>query len=61
MSHGNALAFSAGTFLHVSLSDLLPHVHEHAEKQAPIVVSFVLGLVSMYAVVRFVEAGGGLF
>jgi zinc transporter ZupT len=58
---GAALAFSAGTFLHVSLSDLLPHVHEHAEKQAPIVVSFVLGLISMYAVVRFVEAGGGHF
>jgi zinc and cadmium transporter len=47
---GAALAFSAGTFLHVSLSDLLPHVHEHAEKQVPIVVSFLLGLVAMYGI-----------
>ncbi len=45
---GAALAFSAGTFLHVSLSDLLPHVHEHAERQAPLVVSFLIGLGGMF-------------
>ncbi len=47
---GYALAFSAGTFLHISLSDLLPHVHEHAEKQTPILVSFLTGVLLMYAV-----------
>jgi zinc and cadmium transporter len=58
---GAALAFSAGTFLHVSLSDLLPHVHEHAEKQVPIVVSFLLGLLAMYGVEIFVHHGGHAF
>lgn len=58
---GAALAFSAGTFLHVSLSDLLPHVHEHAEKQVPIVVSFVLGLLAMYGVELFVHHAGHAF
>jgi zinc and cadmium transporter len=57
---GAALAFSAGTFLHVSLSDLLPHVHEHAERQWPIVVSFVLGLAAMYGVERFIHHAGHL-
>jgi zinc and cadmium transporter len=58
---GAALAFSAGTFLHVSLSDLLPHVHEHAERQWPIVVSFVLGLAAMWAVELFVHRHGHAF
>lgn len=44
---GIALAFSAGTFLHISLSDLLPHAHEHAEKPSHIFIPFVLGLASM--------------
>lgn len=58
---GAALAFSAGTFLHVSLSDLLPHVHEHAERQWPIVVSFVLGLAGMYGLELFVHQQGHAF
>lgn len=58
---GAALAFSAGTFLHVSLSDLLPHVHEHAEKQVPIVVSFLLGLAAMYGIEFFVHQAGHAF
>jgi zinc and cadmium transporter len=55
---GAALAFSAGTFLHVSLSDLLPHVHEHAERQWPIVVSFVFGLAAMYGIELLVHRQG---
>ncbi len=58
---GAALAFSAGTFLHVSLSDLLPHVHEHAERQWPIVVSFLLGLAAMWGVELFVHQHGHAF
>jgi len=53
---GAALAFSAGTFLHVSLSDLLPHVHEHAERQVPIVVSFLAGLAGMFFIERALHA-----
>lgn len=45
---GIALAFAAGTFLHISLSDLLPHVHEHAERQWPVVLSFGVGLGLMF-------------
>lgn len=58
---GAALAFSAGTFLHVSLSDLLPHVHEHAERQVPIVVSFLLGLAAMYGIEVFIRHSGHAF
>jgi zinc and cadmium transporter len=58
---GAALAFSAGTFLHISLSDLLPHVHEHAERQVPIVVSFLVGLAAMYGVQWVVRQGGHIF
>lgn len=54
---GAALAFSAGTFLHVALSDLLPHVHEHAEKQVPIVMSFLTGLAGMFLLEVVVEHG----
>ena len=46
---GLALALSAGTFLHIALSDLLPHVHEHAEKHSPIYIAFVLGTGFMWA------------
>ena len=41
---GLALAFSAGTFLHISLSDLLPEVHKYATRKTPIFLSFLLGL-----------------
>lgn len=55
---GAALAFSAGTFLHISLSDLLPHVHEHAEKQTPIVLSFLVGLSAMFLLEKFLSQHG---
>lgn len=55
---GMALAFSAGTFLHISLSDLLPHVHEHAEKRYPIYISFLMGLLMMVLLHRALDHGG---
>jgi zinc and cadmium transporter len=58
---GMALAFSAGTFLHISLSDLLPHVHEHAERQYPIYISFLAGLLAMFLLDRGLHHGGLLF
>lgn len=45
---GRALAFSAGTFFHISVSDLLPEVHQHPEKRYGIFASFVVGLLLMY-------------
>lgn len=56
---GIALAFAAGTFLHISLSDLLPHVHEHAEEQSRIYLAFVLGLAAMWALQQWESVGGG--
>jgi zinc and cadmium transporter len=55
---GIALAFSAGTFLHISLSDLLPHVHEHAERRLPIAFAFLAGLAAMFFLEKFLEHGG---
>jgi zinc and cadmium transporter len=54
---GMALAFSAGVFLHMSLSDLLPHVHEHAEAKMPVVVSFLIGLATVIGIDRFFGHG----
>ncbi len=51
---GIGLGFSAGTFLHVSLSDLLPHVHEHAERKLPVVVAFLIGLLLMVVLNQFI-------
>ena len=55
---GIALAFSAGTFLHISLSDLLPHVHEHAERRYPIYISFLAGLLAMFVLHEVLDHGG---
>ena len=40
---GMALAFSAGTFLHVSLSDLLPEVHRHSNLRIRAFLFFCIG------------------
>lgn len=45
---GKALAFSAGTFFHISVSDLLPEVHKHPDKRYGIFASFIVGLVMMW-------------
>lgn len=45
---GAALAFSAGTFLHISISDLLPEIHKYSDRRYSLFVSFFLGLLLMY-------------
>ena len=42
---GAALAFSGGTFLYISLSDLLPEIHRHEEKRSYAVVGLLGGLI----------------
>jgi len=44
---GIAIAFSAGTFLHVALSDLLPEVHRHSRLKNEAIGFFISGLVLM--------------
>ena len=39
-----ALAFSAGVFLCISLSDLLPEVHFHSHDRGKLALSFLLGI-----------------
>lgn len=51
-----ALAFSAGTFLYIAVSDLLPHVSRHGkERQGRNVVALVCGLLLMLALARVTE------
>lgn len=52
---GMALAFSAGTFLHVSLSDLLPEVHRHFALKNQAISFFILGLICMYGLAHFLK------
>jgi zinc and cadmium transporter len=44
---GAALAFSAGTFLFIALSDLLPEVQFHRHDRIPLSLALVLGAVLM--------------
>ncbi len=44
---GTALAFSTGTFLHISLSDLLPEVHRSGYRKIYALLAFILGLLAM--------------
>lgn len=41
---GYALAFSAGTFLHIAVSDLLPEVHRSSHHRLVILTAFILGV-----------------
>lgn len=52
---GVALAFSAGTFLHISLSDLLPEVHRHSALKNQAMLFFIVGLACMFILARFLE------
>ncbi|MFN7973741.1 MAG: ZIP family metal transporter [Acidobacteriota bacterium] len=51
---GVALGASAGTFLHIAASDLLPEVHKGTEGRVGNLVAFVLGLV-LIGGARFLE------
>ncbi len=44
---GRALGFSAGTFLHISLSDLLPEAHRHIKSRTLSIFLLLLGLALM--------------
>ncbi|MFL5242895.1 MAG: ZIP family metal transporter [Gemmataceae bacterium] len=44
---GAALAFSAGTFLFIALSDLLPEVQFHRHDRVPLSLALILGVVLM--------------
>lgn len=56
-----ALAFSAGTFLYISLSDLLPHVNRHREKHHRFrhIVALTAGLAIMYGLRLLLPHGHG--
>jgi zinc and cadmium transporter len=44
----SALAFSAGTFLCIALSDLLPELHFHSHDRTKLSIAFLLGLGLMF-------------
>jgi len=49
-----ALAFSAGTFLYIAVSDLLPHVNRHGkDRKTRNLIALALGLLLMLALARF--------
>ena len=45
------LAFSAGVFLCISLSDLLPEIHFHSHDRGKLTVAFLVGIALAYALV----------
>ena len=53
---GSALAFSAGVFLCISLSDLLPEIEFHSHNRIGLTVSLVAGVGLSY-LISFLEAG----
>lgn len=51
-----ALAFSAGTFLYIAVSDLLPHVNRHGkDRPGRNILALGVGLVLMFALARVTE------
>lgn len=51
---GSALAFSAGVFLCISLSDLLPEIQFHTHDRGKLTISLLLGVVLAYSI-GFIE------
>ena len=47
---GSALAISAGTFICIALSDLLPEVHFHSHDRLKLTVAFLTGIAVAYAI-----------
>jgi zinc and cadmium transporter len=54
---GAALAFSAGTFLFIALSDLLPEVQFHRHDRIPLSLALVLGVVLMGGIALLEDRG----
>tara|TARA_R110002110_G_scaffold415748_1_gene654807 strand:+ start:37089 stop:37973 length:885 start_codon:yes stop_codon:yes gene_type:complete len=52
-----ALAFSAGTFICIALSDLLPEVHFHSHDRGKLTLAFLLGIALAYAMGGIEPAG----
>lgn len=53
---GYTLAFAAGAFLCISLSDLLPEIHFHSHDRGILLLAFLLGIGLAYGL-SFVEGG----
>jgi zinc and cadmium transporter len=56
---GAALAFSAGTFLLIALSDLLPEVQFHRHDRVPLFLALVAGIAFMGGIAVLEELGHG--
>lgn len=50
---GWAIAFSAGTFIHIAICDLLPEIHKYQENKFRNLFAFILGLGVMIGASRF--------
>jgi zinc and cadmium transporter len=55
---GAALAFSAGTFLFIALSDLLPEVQFHRHDRVPLFLALVAGVAFMGGIAYLEDLGG---
>ncbi len=47
---GSALAFSAGVFICISLSDLLPEIQFHSHDRGKLTLALVLGVITAYGI-----------
>ncbi len=54
---GIMLAFAAGSFICIALSDLLPEVHFHSHDRTKLTLVFVLGLALAYSMGQFEPEG----
>jgi zinc and cadmium transporter len=54
---GSALAFSAGAFICIALSDLLPEVHFHSHDRAKLTLAFLVGIALAWGI-GSLEASG---
>ena len=52
-----ALAFSAGAFICIALSDLLPEVHFHSHDRGKLTLAFLLGILLAYGIGTVEPAG----
>ncbi len=55
-----ALAFSAGAFICIALSDLLPEVHFHSHDRGKLTLAFLAGIILAYAIGGIEPSGAHL-